>query len=87
MDIFLLKFYLLIGLMAVGNYQSRKSVDYQTASTPLVLYLQAVYSFNVFSLVVELGSALGLWLGLSAINFYDFGNFLLKYISIIYLEF
>ena len=30
-----------------------------------------VYSYDVFSLVVELGSALGLWVGLSALGLLD----------------
>ena len=34
---------------------------------------KAIYSFDIFMLTVELGSALGLWLGLSAISFLDFG--------------
>ena len=29
------------------------------------------YSFDKFALIVELGSALGLWLGLSALSFLD----------------
>ena len=35
---------------------------------------QATYSFNIFSLVVELGSALGLWMGVSALNLFDLGK-------------
>ena len=30
-----------------------------------------VYAYDVFSLVVELGSALGLWLGFSALSMFD----------------
>jgi hypothetical protein len=36
-----------------------------------VLQTKASLSFDFFNLIVELGSALGLWLGLSAINFLD----------------
>ena len=30
------------------------------------------FAYDVFSLVVDLGSALGLWLGLSAISIFDY---------------
>lgn len=35
-------------------------------------WFRAAYSFDIFELTVELGSALGLWLGLSAVNCMDF---------------
>ena len=31
-----------------------------------------VYSYDIFSLIVDLGSSLGLWMGLSALGVYDF---------------
>ena len=31
-----------------------------------------VYAYDMFSLIVDLGSALGLWLGLSALSIFDF---------------
>ena len=33
--------------------------------------LKATYSYDIFNLVVDIGSALGLWLGLSALNILD----------------
>jgi hypothetical protein len=38
---------------------------------PVVHILKTVCSYNVFSLIVELGSALGLWLGMSAVGLLD----------------
>ncbi len=37
-----------------------------------VLITTDVYSYDMFSLIVDLGSALGLWLGLSALSIFDF---------------
>ena len=37
-----------------------------------VAVLTDVYSYDLFNLVVDLGSALGLWLGLSALSFFDY---------------
>ena len=37
-----------------------------------VTVLKDVYSYDLFDLVVDLGSALGLWLGLSALGIFDF---------------
>ena len=37
-----------------------------------VAVLKEVYSYDLFNLVVDLGSALGLWLGLSALSFFDY---------------
>ncbi len=36
------------------------------------------YAYDIFNLVVDLGSALGLWLGLSAISIMDFVVFHFK---------
>ena len=36
-----------------------------------VVILKDVYSYDLFNLVVDLGSALGLWLGLSALSIFD----------------
>ena len=36
------------------------------------------YAYDIFNLVVDLGSALGLWLGLSALSIMDFVVFHLK---------
>ena len=34
--------------------------------------MKDVYSYDLFDLVVDLGSALGLWLGLSALSIFDY---------------
>ena len=44
-----------------------------------VAVLTDVYSYDIFNLVVELGSALGLWLGFSALSLFD--------LSVMYLSF
>ena len=36
-----------------------------------IVILKDVYSYDLFNLVVDLGSALGLWLGLSALSIFD----------------
>ena len=36
-----------------------------------IIILKDVYSYDLFNLVVDLGSALGLWLGLSALSIFD----------------
>ena len=48
----------------------------KNASTKLesqkdIVILKDVYSYDLFNLVVDLGSALGLWLGLSALSIFD----------------
>ena len=37
-----------------------------------VLVLTDLYAYDIFSLIVDLGSALGLWLGLSALSIFDY---------------
>jgi hypothetical protein len=37
-----------------------------------VTVVKAVYSYDLFNLIVDLGSALGLWLGLSALSIFDY---------------
>ena len=37
-----------------------------------VTVITDAYAYDVFSLVVDLGSALGLWLGLSALSIFDY---------------
>ena len=36
-----------------------------------VVVMKATYSYDIFSLIVDIGSALGLWLGLSALSLFD----------------
>ena len=38
---------------------------------PFIQVQTTAYAFDKFALIVELGSSLGLWLGLSAISFLD----------------
>ena len=37
----------------------------------VVAYIKDVYSYDIFDLLVDLGSSLGLWLGLSAVSVFD----------------
>ena len=52
------------------TYRTNRPSDafLKITSEQKVRVITDAYSFSIFSLVVELGSALGLWLGLSALN-------------------
>ena len=45
-----------------------------------------VYAYDVFALVVDLGSALGLWLGLSALSIFDYVLFFSRNINCKYFH-
>ena len=45
------------------------TVAFETATE--VLVTTDVMAYDIFNLVVDMGSALGLWLGLSAISIFD----------------
>ena len=52
-----------------SNFPSQHTVRFGNAAK--VKFLKTVYSFDMFDLLVELGSALGLWLGMSALSLLD----------------
>ena len=51
----------------IPNMKSPAILDvYENTET--IPISKAVYSFDIFTLIVELGSALGLWLGINMLN-------------------
>ena len=42
----------------------------------IAVNLSDIYGYNGFSLLIDFGSSLGLWLGLSAISFLDMGIYI-----------
>ena len=64
----------------MSNYPKSGVLKLKIGST--ILKETEIYSYDIFSLAVELGSALGLWLGLSLLSLYDLAtdyyNYLFK---------
>ena len=56
-------------MLHVNNRQEESYVQLKMKET--INKQTDVYSYDEFSLVVDLGSALGLWLGLSALSIFD----------------
>ena len=52
------------------NKKSYGAIEYNVADDATVL--TEVYAYDIFSLVVDLGSAVGLWLGLCALSIFDY---------------
>ena len=52
-----------------GNFKARAQLELVWGNQ--VTINKAVHSIEFFDLIVELGSALGLWLGLSAVSLLD----------------
>ena len=55
------------------------------ASTEVTVYTE-VYGYDALSLIVDLGSAMGLWLGLSALSVLDYGLEAFDYIYAKYIK-
>ena len=53
-----------------ANWKTRANLHLITKDS--VTVHTDVYGYDIFSLVVDLGSALGLWLGLSALTIVDY---------------
>ena len=62
---------LILNLNLRSNFAGNEAFLYLTTKETVTVYTD-IFNYDEFSLVVDLGSALGLWLGLSALTIVDY---------------
>ena len=55
----------------ISNLAFYGGIEINIHDEEIIVYTDT-YAYDMFSLVVDLGSALGLWLGLSALSIFDY---------------
>ena len=68
----------------ISNYIGGSKLDLKT-DNEVTVYTE-MYSYDALSLIVDLGSAMGLWLGLSALTILDYGLVSCDYIYAKYIK-
>ena len=57
--------------MKIGVKNGDKTIRAGLVFNPIVTVTERVYNYDTFKFIVDVGSSLGLCLGLSMLNFYD----------------
>ncbi len=58
-----------------------KTTEVSLTFNPKVKYLEIVYSYNMFQFIIDVGSSLGLWLGVSVLSITDFASYVYAFIK------